>query len=129
MFKAFVATSIALAALAAPAFAQDAASPDGVWKDKWGTTFTFSTCGDAGTQLCGVLNDVQGNSRTEENLAFINQQVVSADQTAPGKWEGQIALNGGNAKAIVEVKDANTLTITGCQGGILCQTLTYNKVS
>lgn len=127
MFKAFAATSIALAALAAPAFAQDVASPDGVWKDKWGTTFTFSTCGEG--KLCGVLNDVQGNSRTEENLAFVNKQVVSADQTAPNKWEGQIAMNGSTAKAIVEVKSDNTLTITGCRAAILCQTLTYEKVS
>ncbi|MBO9590535.1 DUF2147 domain-containing protein [Devosia sp.] len=128
MFKAFAATTIALAALAAPAMAQSAANPDGVWKDKWGTTFTFSTCGD-GTQLCGILNDVQGNSRTEENLAFVNKQVVSAEQTAPNKWEGQIAMNGSTAKAIVEVKDTNTLTITGCRAAILCQTLTYEKVS
>lgn len=128
MFKAFAATTIALAALAAPAIAQSAVSPDGVWKDKWGTTFTFSTCGD-GTQLCGVLNDVQGNSRTEENLAFVNKQVVAAAQTAPNKWEGEIAMNGSTAKAIVEVKDQNTLTITGCRAAILCQTLTYEKVS
>lgn len=128
MFKAFAATTIALAALTAPAIAQSAVSPDGVWKDKWGTTFTFSTCGD-GTQLCGVLNDVQGNSRTEENLAFVNKQVVAAAQTAPNKWEGEIAMNGSTAKAIVEVKDQNTLTITGCRAGILCQTLTYEKVS
>jgi hypothetical protein len=127
MLRTLVAVPLALTMFALPVVAQDVTA-DGVWKDKWGTTFTFSSCGD-GTQLCGVLNDVQGNSRTEENLAYVNQQVVSAEQTAPNKWEGQIALNGTNAKAIVEVKDENTLTITGCQGGILCQTLTYNKVS
>jgi len=127
MFKVFMATSIALAALAAPAFAQDAANPDGVWKDKWGTTFTFSTCGEG--KLCGVLNDVQGDSRTEENLAFVDQQVVSADQTAANKWEGNIAMGSSSAKAIVEQVDANTLTITGCRAQILCQTLTYERAS
>ena len=76
-----------------------------------------------------MLNDVQGNSRTEENLAFVNKQVVAAAQTAPNKWEGEIAMNGSTAKAIVEVKDQNTLTITGCRAAILCQTLTYEKVS
>jgi hypothetical protein len=128
MLKAFMATSIALAALAAPALAQSAANPDGVWKDQWGTTFTFSTCGD-GTQLCGVLNDVQGNSRTEENLAFIDTQVVTAEQTAANKWEGQIAMGGGTAKAIVEQVDPNTIKITGCRASILCQTLTYERAS
>ena len=128
MIKALMATSIALAALAAPALAQSAASPDGVWQDKWGTTFTFSTCGD-GTQLCGVLNDVQGNSRTDENLAFIDTQVVTAAQTSANKWEGQIAMGGGTAKAIVEQVDADTITITGCRASILCQTLTYERAS
>lgn len=128
MFKTVAAASIALAFLAAPSLAQSANGPDGVWQDQWGTTFTFATCGD-GTQLCGVLNDVQGNSRTEENLAFVDQQVVTAEQTAPSQWEGQIAMGSTTAKAIVKQVDTDTLTITGCRGGILCQTLTYERVS
>ena len=127
MFKAFAATSIALFALAAPAIAPSAATPNGVWQDRWGTTFTFELCGD-GTQLCGVLNDIQGDSRTPENLAYVNQQVVQAEQTAPNKWEGQIALDGGNAKAIVELVDPNTIKITGCQA-ILCSSIDYERVS
>ncbi|MCW5719611.1 MAG: hypothetical protein KIS86_00560 [Devosia sp.] len=128
MFKTVAAASIALAFLAAPVLAQSANGPDGVWQDQWGTTFTFSTCGD-GTQLCGVLNDVQGNSRTEENLAFVDHQVVTAEQVAPSHWEGQIAMSGGSAKAIVKQVDPDTITITGCRGGILCQTLTYERIS
>ena len=107
---------------------QSEASVDGVWQDKWGTTFTFSLCGD-GTDLCGTLNDIQGDSRTAENLAYVDQQVVQAEQTAPNKWEGQIALNGGNAKAIVEQVGPDTIEITGCQAAILCSTLTYERVS
>lgn len=128
MFKTVAAASIALAFLAAPAIAQSSAGPDGVWKDQWGTTFTFSTCGD-GTQLCGVLNDVQGNSRTEENLAFVDQQVVTAEQVAPSQWEGEIAMGGGTAKAIVKQVGPDEITITGCRAGILCQTLTYERAS
>lgn len=128
MFKTVAAASIALAFLAAPSLAQSANGPDGVWQDQWGTTFTFATCGD-GTQLCGVLNDVQGDSRTEENLAFVDQQVVTAEQTAPSQWEGQIAMGSTTAKAIVKQVDTDTLTITGCRGGILCQTLTYERIS
>lgn len=125
-FKILAATAGLVAALAAPAFAQDAGTPDGVWKDRWGTTFTFSMCGD-GTQLCGTLNDIQGDSRTEENLAFVDQQVVQGTQTGPNKWEGQIALNGGGAKAIVELTGPNTLKITGCQ--LLCSSIDYERVS
>lgn len=128
MFKTIVATSIALAALAAPALAQSAAVPGGVWQDRWGTTFTFKACGD-GTQLCGTLNDIQGNSRTAENLAYVNTQVVQAEQTAPNTWEGQIALNGDTAKAIVKLTGPNSLKITGCKGGIFCSSIDYSRVS
>lgn len=125
MFKALAVTTIALAALAAPAIAQSAASPNGVWQDRWGTTFTFKVCGD-GTKLCGTLNQLKGDSATPENLAFVNEQVVQARQVGPNKWEGQIALNGGGAKAIVTIVDANTLKITGCQ--VLCSTVTYERI-
>ena len=126
MLKTIVAAAAVAAALIVPATAQSAANPDGVWKDRWGTTFTFQLCGD-GTQLCGTLNDIQGDSRTQENLAYVNQQVVQGQQTAPNKWEGQIALNGGKAKAIVELTGPDTLKITGCQ--LLCSSIDYQRVS
>lgn len=110
----------------APAIGQQA-GPDGVWQDRWGTTFTFELCGD-GTQLCGVLNDIQGKSRTEENLAYVNQQVVQAEMVAPNKWQGTIELSGGEAKAIVEMTGPNELEITGCQG-IFCSSIDYQRVS
>ena len=126
MLKTLIATVGVAAALVVPAIGQSSATPDGVWKDRWGTTFTFELCGD-GTQLCGTLNDIQGDSRTEENLAFVDQQVVKAEQTAPGTWEGQIALNGGNAKAIVELTGPDTIKLTGCQ--LLCSSIEYQRVS
>ncbi|NGP16780.1 DUF2147 domain-containing protein [Devosia aurantiaca] len=125
MMKTILAAASIAALFAVPTFAQDA-SPEGTWKDRWGTTFTFSLCGDGNTNLCGTLNDIQGDSRTEENLAFVNQQVVQGVPTGPNKWEGNISLNGGNAKAIVELVDANTLKITGCQG-ILCNSIDYAR--
>ncbi|WP_131798206.1 DUF2147 domain-containing protein [Devosia elaeis] len=118
------ATAIALS-LAVPTIAQDA-SPNGTWVDRWGTSFTFELCGD-GTQLCGVLNDIQGDSRTEENLKFVNQEVVRGTQTGPNKWEGNIALNGGNAKATVELTGPDTLKITGCRAVILCSSIDYHR--
>lgn len=128
MLKTFIAAATLALALAAPAFAQSAADPDGVWQDKWGTTFTFQTCGD-GTQLCGTLNDIQGDSRTPENLKYVNRQVVQAEQTAPNKWVGQIALNGTRAKAIVEQVGPDTIKITGCKAGIFCSSIEYERVS
>ncbi len=86
--KLFAATAALALALAVPSMAQSATTPDGVWKDRWGTTFTFELCGD-GTQLCGTLNDIQGDSRTQENLAFVDQQVVQANQVAPNQWKAR----------------------------------------
>ncbi|QJR17439.1 hypothetical protein [Pelagibacterium halotolerans] len=125
MMKSLLAATALVACLVAPAFAQDL-DPNGTWVDRWGTSFTFQLCGD-GTQLCGVLNDIQGDSRTEENLAFVGQEVVQGTQVGPNKWEGNIALNGGNAKAIVEITGPDTLKITGCQAAIFCSSIDYQR--
>lgn len=125
MIKSILAATALAAFFVAPAFAQDL-DPNGTWVDRWGTSFTFEMCGD-GTQLCGVLNDIQGDSRTEENLAFVGQEVVQGTQVGPNKWEGTIALNGGNAKAIVEMTGPDTLKITGCQAAIFCSSIDYQR--
>lgn len=125
--KLFLAAGALLGALAMPAFAQDA-DINGTWVDAEGTSFTFSLCGD-GTALCGVLNDIQGASRTEENLALVNTEVVQAEQTAPGRWEGTINYGGRSAGAKVTLVAEDAVDITGCQLGILCQTITFYKAS
>ena len=108
-----------------PTMAQDA-TINGTWVDAEGTSFTFELCGD-GTALCGVLNDIQGASRTPENLAFVDSQVVTAEQTAPGRWEGTINYGGTQAAAKVTLVAENAVEITGCQLGILCQSITFYK--
>jgi opacity protein-like surface antigen len=125
MMKSLIAAAALATLLTAPVFAQDM-DPAGTWVDRWGTSFTFELCGD-GTQLCGVLNDIQGDSRTEENLAFVGQEVVQGTQVGPNKWEGIIALNGGNAKAIVEITGPDTLKITGCKAAIFCSSIDYQR--
>lgn len=128
MLKSIAIASVALGMLVAPALAQNVASPEGTWVDAEGTSFTFKLCGD-GTALCGVLNDIQGASRTPENLAFVNSQVVQAEQTAPGKWEGTINYGGRQAGAKVTLVAEDAIKITGCQLGILCQSITFYKAS
>lgn len=100
-------------------------TPEGTWKDKYGTAFHMKMCGD-GTQLCAVLKDIQGRSRTEENLAYVNRQVIKANQIAPNKWQGTLLLNGGKAKGTVTQIAPNKIQIEGCQ--VLCSTLTFTKV-
>jgi len=125
--KTILIASALLGALALPATAQDA-SINGTWVDAEGTSFTLRLCGD-GTELCGVLNDIQGASRTPENLQLVNQQVVVAEQTAPGKWEGTINYGGRQAGAKVTLVANDAVKITGCQLGILCQSITFYKAS
>lgn len=125
MIKPLLAAATLAALFAAPAMAQDL-NPNGTWVDRWGTSFSFELCGD-GTQLCGTLNDIQGDSRTEENLAFVGQEVVQGTLVGPNKWEGAIALNGGNATATVEQTAPDTIKLTGCQAAIFCSSIDYQR--
>jgi len=115
-----------LAVMAAPSFAQEA-TPEGQWRDKFGTTVEFSLCGD-GTQLCAVLLDVQGKSRTKANLAYVNRQVVKADKTAANEWQGTVTFNGTTAAGKVTQVAADVMEVEGCKAAILCQTLAFNRL-
>lgn len=117
--------AISLSLLAGGAFAQDA-SVEGSWKDSYGTSFDMQLCGD-GTELCATLTDIQGDSRTEENLQYVNQQVMKGEQVAPNEWEGTIILNGSENKGKVTQVSADEIQIEGCKG-IFCSTLTFNRV-
>ena len=114
------------AATAIPVFAATTAVPSGTFVDSWGTSFKFSPCGD-GTDLCGVLTNLEGKSATEQNLAFVGKQVMRAEQVAPNKWKGQLSAGGISAEATVTMTSPDTVDIQGCRGGIFCQTLTYTK--
>jgi uncharacterized protein (DUF2147 family) len=115
--------------LSIPAFAQEAAmDPNGTFVDDWGTTFTFSLCGD-GTDLCGTLDVLQGESATPENLAFVGTQVMQAKQSAANQWKGALEAGGLSAEATVTQTSPNTIDIQGCRAAILCQTLTYTRVA
>lgn len=117
--------AISLSLLAGGAFAQDG-SVEGSWKDSYGTSFDMQLCGD-GTELCATLTDIQGDSRTEENLQYVNQQVMKGEQVAPNEWEGTIILNGSENKGKVTQVSADEIQIEGCKG-IFCSTLTFNRV-
>ncbi|WP_127755069.1 MULTISPECIES: hypothetical protein [unclassified Devosia] len=122
------------AAFAAPSFAQEAAStantasPEGNFVDKYGTSFQFSLCGDSGTDLCGVLTNLEGESATEENLAFVGKMVMQAPQTGPNEWKGALSAGGISAEATVTQTSPDTIDIQGCRAAILCQTLTYTRM-
>ncbi|SFV37941.1 hypothetical protein SAMN05216456_3180 [Devosia crocina] len=112
----------ALPVVAAPG----AANPNGTFVDSYGTSFEFSLCGD-GTALCGVLTNLEGQSATEENLAYVGQQVMQAEQVAPNEWKGALDAGGISAEATITMTGPDTIDIQGCRAAILCQTLTYTR--
>ena len=125
IFKTTLAIGVLCGATAIPVFAATG-TPDGVFVDSFGTSFEFSLCGD-GTALCGVLTNLEGESATEENLAFVGKQVMQAQQVAPNEWKGELQAGGISAQATVTMTGPDTIEIQGCRGGILCQTLAYNR--
>jgi hypothetical protein len=103
--------------------------PNGTFVDEFGTSFQFSLCGEAGTDLCGVLTNLEGESATPENLAFVGKQVMQAPQTATNEWKGSLAAGGMSADATVTQTGPDTVEIQGCRLGVVCQTLAYNRAS
>ena len=116
-----------LCAASLPALAQDTADPSGKFVDEFGTSFEFSLCGESGTDLCGVLTNLEGESATEENLAFVGKQVMQAQQTAPNEWKGSLSAGGISADATITQTGPDTIEIQGCRAVVLCQTLAYNR--
>ena len=116
----------AFALLLSPALAQEA-TPNGMWQDSFGTILDLSLCGD-GTQLCGVLVDVQGESRTEDNLAFVGQEIMQAEQSGANEWKGAVMFGGSKAASTITQVAANTIEIQGCRVVVLCQTLSFQRM-
>jgi hypothetical protein len=114
-------------AAAEPAAAPAAADPSGDFVDEFGTSFSFTLCGDSGTDLCAVLTNLEGESATEENLAFVGQQVMQAEQTAPNEWKGTLAAGGMSAEATITQIGPDSIEIQGCRAAVLCQTLAYTR--
>jgi len=129
ILKTSLAALALCAGIAAPALAGDELVPSGTFVDEFGTSFEFQSCGEAGTALCAVLTNLEGNSATEDNLAFVGKQVIAAEQVAPNEWKGSLQAGGMSAEATIKQIDPNTVTIQGCRAAILCQTLSYNKAS
>ncbi|WP_116654233.1 hypothetical protein [Pelagibacterium sediminicola] len=124
--RIFLALAI-FSTLATGAFAQEL-SPEGTWADDWGTTLEISYCGDDGTQVCAILLDVQGDSRTEANLAYVDQQIMQAGLVAENQWKGTVVFEGNEAEGTLTQTGPDTIEIQGCRMLILCETLAFRRV-
>lgn len=124
--------SLLVAAGSPAAYAQEAATstfdPNGSFVDSFGTSFSFTLCGETGDDLCGVLTNLEGESATPENLAFVGKQIMQAAPSAPNQWKGSLSAGGLSADATVTQVGPDTIEIEGCRAAVLCQTLAYNRV-
>jgi hypothetical protein len=116
-------------AAAGEAAAEAQAGPTGTFVDEYGTSFEFSFCGTSGTDLCGLLLNLEGESANEENLTFVGKQVMQAAQTAPNQWKGSLTVGDRSAEATITQTGPDTVEIEGCRAVILCQTLVYHRAS
>lgn len=129
ILKTTLAVTALCAGFAASAVSAQEAIPSGTFVDEYGTSFEFQACGEAGTTLCATLTNLEGESATEDNLAFVGQQVMQAEQVAPNEWKGELVAGGMSAAATITLVSEDTVEIQGCRAAILCQTLSYNKAS
>lgn len=118
-----------------PVLAQDAAAsakagamnPNGTFMDSFGSSFSFKLCGAKGTDLCGTLVTLKGQSATKENLSFVGQQVMQLSPSGANQWKGALKAGGISADATVTQRGPDTMDIQGCRVAVLCQTLSYNR--
>tara|TARA_R110002020_G_scaffold32777_6_gene100422 strand:+ start:2422 stop:2814 length:393 start_codon:yes stop_codon:yes gene_type:complete len=128
ILKSTLAVTALCAGFAVSGVSAQEALPTGTFVDQWGTSFEFQACGD-GTTLCATLTNLEGDSATEENLAFVGQQVIEAEQTAENEWKGALVAGGMSAEATITQVSADTVEIQGCRAAVLCQTLSYTRAS
>lgn len=125
----FVATIL----LSTGAFSQqtapdDAPTPEGIWRDQWGTTLSISYCGEDDSGICVILLDVFGESRTEANLAYVNKQIMQAERVAGNQWRGTVIFEGNEAEGTLTQVAPDIVEIQGCRALILCETIAFQRV-
>jgi len=127
-----LATKLASAVLAtvlatAPVYAI-AADPTGTWQTTTGESrYKVSYCGKGG-QLCAKLVWLRDDAKTEENLAYLNRNVVNGAQPASdNQWKGKVSYAGDTFSGTLTMTDSNSLKLNGCQA-MFCKTMNFSRI-
>lgn len=125
LFKTLVPAAFAAGLMASPALAAD---PTGTWQTATGESrYTVAYCGD-GTQLCAKLTWLREDARTSQNLAYLNDYVVTgAVPVADNQWTGRVRYDGDTFTGSVTMVSSDALTLKGCKG-MFCQTLDFVRL-
>jgi uncharacterized protein (DUF2147 family) len=121
-FARLVSAVFFLASATAESWAQPV-TPTGLWESTDGNThYAVSLCGD-GTQLCAYLIWIDPQVVNNNNRRFLNTSIFRfLDRTGPGRWEGEIVVDGRAVQGRVRQIGANELEVTGCVMVVLCTT-------
>lgn len=113
----------------APVGAQEATtSPVGQWQSATGESrYEIVTCGD-GDQLCARLIWLRADARTDQNLQYLNEYVVSgADRTADNRWRGTVHYDGQSISGSLTLVNDDHLRVQGCRA-IMCQSMEFVRL-
>ena len=125
LFSKLAFAAFATGLMAAPALAAD---PTGTWQTATGESrYKVSYCGD-GTQLCAMLTWLREDARTNENLAYLNDYVVTgAVPAGENEWTGRVRYDGDTFVGSVTLMSDNSLKLRGCKG-MFCQTMDFVRL-
>ena len=125
----FLPTALVIAALTSTSALAREATLEGEWRDAYGTTLEISYCNGDETRLCAVLRDIQGESRTEANLEYVDEQILQVEMTADNRWRGTIIFEGTATEGTVTQVAPDVIEIEGCRLLILCEKLAFERVA
>ncbi|WP_417309286.1 DUF2147 domain-containing protein [Devosia sp.] len=117
-----------LAGFGGPALHAAEPNPVGNWETTTGESrYKVSRCGN-GQELCARLIWLRDDARTAENLALLNNYVLTgARQVEPNSWVGTVVYDGDTYSGSVAFKGDNLLTVRSCSG-IFCQSYDLRRL-
>lgn len=123
-----IAVGVTLLALSAIPTLSGEMTPVGKWQTATGDSrYEVMLCED-GRSICAKLTWLSPNTRTAENVRYLNTYVVrGARPAAQNKWRGTINYGEEKVSGSVTLTGPNTMRLKGCKA-IFCQSMTFNRV-
>lgn len=130
MFKVAkkITVGITLLALSAVPTLSGEMSPVGKWQTATGDSrYEVMLC-EGGRAICAKLTWLRADTRTADNVRYLNTYVVrGARPAAQNKWRGIINYGDEKVSGSVTLTSPNTMRLQGCKA-IFCQSMTFNRV-
>lgn len=111
---------------ASPSLAGDL-TPIGEWQTTSGESrYEISQCGNG--NLCAKLIWLRSDARTEENLQYLNKNIVDgARRTGANRWKGDVQYGGDVFGGSMTLVSPEKLKLKGCKA-IFCQSVEFVRL-